>query len=214
MEQALAQCMGVSLEEYRAMVRPTGYQSRPPTRAEMKRASQISKKIGPQRQMQCSQTVATQQAGLQAAAMQQMAVQAQGRMAAPQPAGADGAATEAPGRQPALAGAPLAELTKGKTTIRDIDWVAGSAEVSPGASAALDQALRQLAGAMRSAGGRYRIDLYLDQRYDEAAARTYGSARLHLVQTSLAGALGDPALAPKLGKVKRDKDPRIEVVKE
>jgi hypothetical protein len=62
---------------------------------------------------------------------------------------------------------------------------------------------------MRQIGGRYRVDLYMMQRYDEAAAQMYGPGRLAAIQQLL----GAGGLAVEPGKVKRDKDARIEIVR-
>jgi hypothetical protein len=47
------------------------------------------------------------------------------------------------------------------------------------------------------------------QRYDETAARMYGPGRLATIQQLL----GSDGFAVEPGKVKRDKDPRIEIVR-
>jgi len=211
-DAAMAQCLGIPVEDYQAMARPAGYEPRAPTNDEMKRAGKISKKVGAQRQAQCSQQVGMQQASSQMAAMQQMMAGAQGGMPSPGDPAASGR-TEAPGKEPTLAADPAAELKKGKTALRDIDWAVGSTEVSPAAAAAFERATARLGQAMREAGGRFRVDLYMDQRYDEAAAGMYGPGRLARLQQMLAAGAGDPASVIETGKVKRDKDPRVEIVR-
>jgi len=117
--------------------------------------------------------------------------------------------TEAPGQFPALADDPAAELAKGKAALRQVDWIAGGAAVSEAARPSFQAALENLGKAMRQTGGRYRIDLYMLQRYDETAARMYGPGRLATIQQLL----GSDGFAVEPGKVKRDKDARTEVVR-
>ncbi len=211
----MADCMGLTVEEYNALINPSNGEPRAVTKAETKRIQQVSKKVGAQRQMMCNQTVGMQQANAQAAQMQQAMAQAQTGMAARTAAatGASGAAmTEAPGQSVELATDLAAELKKGKTSVRGIDWVAGSAEVSPAGRQGFDEAMATLGAAIKQSGQHYRLDLYTDQRYDDAAVSSFGPARLQAVQSALAGAIGDPAAA-QIGKVKRDKNTRLELVK-
>jgi hypothetical protein len=211
----MADCMGLTVEEYNALINPTNGEPRAVTKAEMKRMQQVSKKVGAQRQMMCSQTVGMQQAHAQAAQMQQVMAQAQTNMAARTAAatGPSGAAmTEAPGHGVELASDLGAELKKGKTAVRGIDWVAGSAEVSSAGRQGFDEAMATLGAAIKQSGQHYRLDLYMDQRYDDAAVSTFGPARLQAVQSALAGAIGDPNAA-QIGKTKRDKNTRLELVK-
>ena len=153
------------------MIRPTGFENRTPTKAEMKRSSQISKKVGAKKQADCRRTVGMQQGAMQMATAQQPMAGAQTRMAQAQTQTATGTLTELPGQLPVMAADPAAELAKGKTALRQIDWVAGSSEVSAAARPAFEETLGKLAQAMRQAGGRYRLDLYMNQRYDQAAAK-------------------------------------------
>jgi hypothetical protein len=205
----MADCMGITVEEYTAMTLPTGGEPRQPTKAEMKRMEQVSKKVGTQRQMACSQSIGMQQASAQMAQMEQAMAMAQARMPA---TGAAGNMTEAPGEQVTLAPNLANELAKGKTVVRGIDWVAGSAEVSPEGQPAFRQAMAALGAAIKTSGQRYRLDLYMDQRYDDTAVRMFGPGRLGLIGTTLAGIIGD-AGAVQAGKAKRDKTPRLEVLK-
>ena len=61
----------------------------------------------------------------------------------------------------------------------------------------------------------YRVDLYLDRRYDDAVVKSLGAARLAAVQAALATGLpaGQPAPVVEPGKTKTDKDPRLEIVR-
>lgn len=167
-----------------------GGEPRQMTKAESKRMQQLSKKVGSQRQMSCNQTVGMQQAAAQMAAVQQMMARSQ-----------------APTQPVELAEDLAAELKKGKTVVRGIDWVPGSAEVSPAGRPEFDKAMGVLGQAIKESGQRYRLDLYVDVAGEAAAP-----ARLQLVQSSLAASVGDPA-AVEVGKTKRDKNPRLEVVK-
>jgi hypothetical protein len=120
---------------------------------------------------------------------------------------AAGTMTEAPGQLPVLADDPAADLTKGKTAVRQIDWIAGGSEVSAAARPAFEAALGKLGQTMRQVGGRYRVDLCMMQRYDEAATKMYGPGRLAAIQQLLTA----DGLVVETGKIKRDKDARIEV---
>jgi len=208
-ERALAECYGISYEEFLALTRPTGFESRPLTKAEMKRQAQISKKVGSQKMVECNQKVGMQQGAAQMAMAEQAMAGAQTRMAEAQAQTAAETMTEAPGQLPLLAADLAAELGKGKTAVRQVDWVAGSAEVSTATRPAFQEAISKVGAAMRQAGGRYRLDLYTLKRYDDAAAQMYGPGRLAAVQQLL----GTDGLAVEPGKAKRDKDPRIEIVR-
>lgn len=211
-DRAMAECLGLSANDYRAMVRPAGSEPRAPTEAETKRASKLSRKVGAKRQAECNQSVGMQQASSQMAGAQQMMAQGQRGTGSAQSAAMAGATTEAPGQMTLLATDPAAELAKGKTAVRQVDWVAGSGAVSPAARAAFGEALGRLGEMMRTTGARYRLDLYMDRRYDEAAAARYGPDRLATAQRALSAGAG-PDLVVEPGKVKRDKDPRIEIVR-
>jgi hypothetical protein len=161
----------------------------------------------------------------QIAAMQQM-------MAAQMAQAAPGAAAGSPGAvatPPASAAAPsegagkpiefspqlLLDLKKGKTAIRNIDWVAGTASLTAAGNEPFNQAMSQIAAALTQAGGKYRLDLYFDKRYDDVGVKTLGPQRFTLIQTALGkGGLGTtPGGVPKAGNTKKDKDPRLEIVK-
>ncbi|MBA3318104.1 MAG: hypothetical protein H0T50_08445 [Gemmatimonadales bacterium] len=132
-----------------------------------------------------------------------------------QPGNMAGLPTEGESQPLELASDLVKELRKGKSTVRHIDWVAGTPSLSTAGSAALTEAIAAIAAAMREAGGAYRLDLYLDKRYDETAAQSLGPQRLSTVQMvflNTSGA-GNPAAIPQLGKIKRGGDPRLEIVK-
>jgi hypothetical protein len=208
-ERALAECYGISSEEFVALTRPTGMEQRQPTKAEMKRQAQIGKKVGSQKMYDCNRSVGMQQGAAEMSAVSQTMAGAETKMAQAQAQTAAGTMTEAPGLLPVLADDPAAELTKGKTALRQVDWIAGGTDVSAAARPAFQEALGKLGQAMRQTGGRYRIDVYMMQRYDETAARMYGPGRLATIQQLL----GSDGFAVEPGKVKRDKDPRIEIVR-
>ncbi|HEY8257880.1 MAG TPA: hypothetical protein VIG08_09505 [Gemmatimonadales bacterium] len=216
-QKPMADCMGLTVDEFNAMTNPTNGEPRQPTKAEMKRASQLNKKVGAERSMACQQQVGMQQQQAQMAQMQQMMAMAQARGGMPPQAPAmDGGGaikTEAPGQEVTLADDLAAELKKGKTAVRGIDWVAGSADVSAVGRPGFDAAMTSLGKAIKESGQRYRLDLYLDQRYDDATIATFAPARLQLLQSALGTAAGNPAAAPEIGKTKRDKNPRLELVK-
>ena len=208
-ERALAECYGISYQEFVALTRPTGFENRAPTKAEMKRQAQISKKVGSQKMYDCNRTVGMQQGAAQMATADRAMAGAETRMAEAQAQTAAGTMTEAPGQLLAVAADPAAELAKGKTAVRQVDWIAGGSEVSAAARPAFQEAMSKLGQAMRQVAGRYRVDLYMMQRYDEAATKMYGPARLAAVQQLLSA----DGLMVESGKIKRDKDPRIEIVR-
>ncbi len=125
--------------------------------------------------------------------------------------GATGSVTEAPGQMPKLAADPAGELAKGKTAVRSIDWMANGGTVSPAAQAAFDQAIATLAKAMAQAGGKYRLELYMDDRYNDLALKMYGPPRLQLVRSMLDAA--QPDLDLQIGKARRNNDARLEIVR-
>lgn len=87
------------------------------------------------------------------------------------------------------------------------------AEQAPGGVPA--QAMAQLAAAMGSAGGAYRLDLYLDERYEDEAVKTLGVQRLAAVEAAVSGAPGaaQSPVALEIGKTRKDKHPRLEIVR-
>jgi hypothetical protein len=147
------------------------------------------------------------QNAVQLAAMQPM-------MSAPTTPGL-GATTEAPGQTVDLSSDPAAELAKGKTSLKNIDWIVGAPGISPAGTASFFQAMRQLGAAMSQVGGSYRIDLYLDNRYEDALVKALAPRRLSTVEAALTRALAgvQPAPALEIGKSKKDKHPRLEIVK-
>jgi hypothetical protein len=146
-----------------------------------------------------------------AAQMQQMQ-----QIMSTQKAAGLGAMTEAPGQTIDVSTDLAAELGKGKTSLRNIDWIAGGPGISPAGMPGFTQAMTQLAAAMGQAGGSsYRLDLYLDDRYDDAIVKTLGPERLSTVQGALSAALSGAQSTARIeiGKAKKDKHPRLEVVK-
>ncbi len=136
-----------------------------------------------------------------------------------------GAAGAVPGTMPGMPGGgmtgegmgqPIAVTAeKNKTVIRNIDWVPGTGAVSATGTAAFQQALSQAGTAVLQAGGSYRLDLYMDKQSPDAATKSLGSQRLASVQAAfLSGPMaGQQNAVPLAGKIKRDGDPRLEIVK-
>jgi hypothetical protein len=113
-------------------------------------------------------------------------------------------------------GQPIAVTAeKNKTVIRNVDWVPGTGSVSATGAAPFQQALIQAGTAVLQAGGSYRLDLYMDKQSPDAGAKSLGSQRLASVQAAfLSGPMaGQPNAVPLAGKIKRDSDPRLEIVK-
>jgi hypothetical protein len=202
-EEAMAACLGITLEDYRAFSNPTQGQSRPMTKDEIKRQAKIGKKVQG-RQQAC----AMQQAAQAMAISQQSMAVAQQRMTAANTQ----VTTEVPGYAPVLGADPVAELKKGRTVVRDIDWVAGGVNVSEAGRAAFAAAMTQIGKAMAQAGGSYQIDIYLDQRYGDAELKMLGPSRIAAVQQELQQATGG-SVPMKAGKAKKDKNPRLEIVR-
>jgi hypothetical protein len=90
-----------------------------------------------------------------------------------------------------------------------------SGTVSATGTEPFPQALIQAGTAVLQAGGSYRLDLYMDKQSPDAVAKSLGSQRLASVQTAfLSGPMaGQPNAVPLAGKIKRDGDPRLEIVK-
>lgn len=199
-----ARCMGLTLEEFEEFTNPTRGQARQMTKAEMKRQAKIGKKVDARGYQACMM----QQASVQMAVAQQTTALAQDQMAS---ADTEDAA-KATGKVVSLSPDLVADLKRGRTVVRDIDWVEGAAQVSEAGLAAFTDAMTRLAQALREVGGSYRTDIYLDQRYDAAAVSTIGPARLERVQAALEnGGLSSGVL--KSGRAKKDKNPRLEVIK-
>jgi len=66
--------------------------------------------------------------------------------------------------------------------------------------------------AMKAAGGTYRVDIYMDKKYSDQDISVLGPQRATVVVSSLmAGAQTPDAVVA--GKVGKDKEQRIEIVK-
>jgi hypothetical protein len=106
------------------------------------------------------------------------------------------------------------DMKKGKTVIRNIDWIPGGGTVSPAGADGFDRAMAQVAAAMKQAGGSYRIDLYMDKQSGNIVVRTLGAQRLAAIQASLVkGGASKGADGPQIGTSSKDGDPRVEIVR-
>ena len=145
-------------------------------------------------------------AGMQAA-------MAQMKAASTATGGAGGeATTEASGDQMKLSGAVADEIKKGKLVIKKIDWVHGSPSVSAPSTQGFMDLMLSAGQAMKAAGGTYRVDVYMDKKYSEQEIATLGAQRTTVVVSSLqaGGQLAEAVLPGKIGK---DKEQRVEIVK-
>jgi hypothetical protein len=125
---------------------------------------------------------------------------------------AGGNLTEAPGKSIVLPADPSADLEKGRAVVRDIDWLAGGGTVSEAGSKDFSMAMATLATVLRQVGGTYRADIYLDKHYQDEAAAAIGSARMKTVVAAIqAAGVAGVVLTP--GKAKKDKRPRLEIVR-
>jgi hypothetical protein len=207
-EVGYAQCLGISIDEYRSYTNPTGGEARPVTKSEMKQQMKIAKKV------QGRQQACAMQQAQKAMAMSQQAVAPQQAMAQEQVAAANAEiTTEAPGKQPSSGPDLAAELKKGKTSVHDIDWVAGGVTVSDAGKPGFDAVMARLAAAMHQAGGSYRIDIYLDKRYGDAEVKTLSPSRIATVVLAIQSASSGSPVSIKAGSGKKDKDPRLEIVR-
>ena len=203
--EGIAACMGLTVEEFLDFTDPTRGEPRSPTKEEMDRHNRVAKKVDMGRYQGCmTQAMAQFRAGGFAAAA--------GDETAPEDAVADGKLSEAPGKSVALSSDLATDLKKGKTFVKDIDWLAGGAELADGGKASFAGAMAELAAAIQKAGGAYRADIYLDKRYEDVAVQALGPARLKVVLAAFENAgLGSEVVTA--GKVKKDKNPRLEIVK-
>ena len=122
------------------------------------------------------------------------------------------AATEASGQQMKLSGAVADEIRKGKLVIKKIDWVHGSPSLSAPSTQGFMDLMLSAGQAMKAAGGTYRVDVYMDKKYSDEEIATLGAQRTTVVVSSLQGGgqLGEAVLPGKIGK---DKEQRVEIVK-
>ncbi|HXY31571.1 MAG TPA: hypothetical protein VEI06_12745 [Gemmatimonadaceae bacterium] len=203
-DSSQAACLGLSLEDYKAWHEPTNGEIRQPTKDEQKRQMAVGKKIDPHKQAQCNQQYSQQ---MMAGAQQSMA-SAQDKMASAPASGM----SEAPGKSVEMSMAPAVALKQGHTAVKSIDWVVASANVSASGQASFDDAMAKLAKAIKETGDHYRLDIYMDTRYDDGAVKNFGPQRLSLIQTALVknGVAGD---AVTVGTSKKDSDPRLEIVR-
>jgi hypothetical protein len=133
-----------------------------------------------------------------------------------------------PGMAPGVAGPPgerggkalevssdlPGDLRKGKTVIRNIDWIPGGGNVSPSSAGGFARAMAQVAAAMKQAGGSYRVDLYMDSQSGNIVVRTLGPQRLAAVEASLVvGGASPGAAGPQIGISLKDADPRLEIIR-
>jgi hypothetical protein len=121
--------------------------------------------------------------------------------------------TEAWGQQIKLSGAVEEEIKKGKLVIKKIDWVHGSPSVSAPMTQGFMDLMTSAGQAMAKAGGTYRVDIYMDKKYTDAEIASLGQQRGSIVVASLqAGGQLSPDLVVA-GKIGKDKEQRVEIVK-
>jgi len=120
--------------------------------------------------------------------------------------------TEASGEQVKLSGAVADEIKKGKLVIKKVDWVHGSPSVSAPSTQGFMDLMLSAGQAMKASGGSYRVDIYMDKKYSDADIATLGAQRTTVIVSSLmAGAQTPDAVVA--GKIGKDKEQRIEIVK-
>ncbi len=216
--EEMASCLLITVDEYLDFTDPTRGEARPATKDEMKQQSAMVKKIDMRRYQACQM----QQFSASMAAASQMMAQSGAPAPGDVPRGADATAdqeaaaggklSEAPGKSVTLSSDPAADLKKGRTVVTDIDWLTSGGDVSEAGKAAFAEAMARLAAVITKAGGTYRADIYLNKGYDDAAIAPLGSARLKAILASLEGASVASGVVTA-GKAKKDKKPRLELVK-
>jgi hypothetical protein len=137
---------------------------------------------------------------------------AQANAASAATGGAGGLPTESSGEQMKLSGPVSDEIKKGKLVIKKIDWMHDNAAVSPSSTQGFMDLMMNAAEAMKSTGARYRVDVYTDKKYAEAEIATLGAQRAAMIVSLLqaGGQLGEAVVAGKIGK---DKEQRVEIMK-
>ncbi len=202
----LAACMGLTTEEYLFMIDPTADSGREATKEELERQRRIATRVDPQRYQVCAmQQLGAGRPGMAAGGMPMPSA---GQDEAP----ADGELSEAPGRPVILPDDLEADVRKGRLVVRDIDWLTGGAEIAEAGGAAYVEAMEAIAEAIGESGATWRADIYLDKRYSDQAAQSIGAARLTAAIAALEKA-GLRSGAVTAGKMKKDKRPRLEIVR-
>jgi hypothetical protein len=202
----MAACLGLTPEELLFLSDPTGGEAREPTQEEMDRQTTLTKKMDTAGSQSC--LMQQRAVGMAPSGAGMALVGEPGLEAAP----ADGKLSEAAGKRVGLPKKLGGDLKKGRAVVRDIDWLTGGGEVAEAGMAEFRKAMTTLAAAMVQTGGRYRADIYLDKRYENAAATAIGSARLSTVVKALEqGGIGAGVVTA--GEVKKDKRPRLEIVR-
>jgi hypothetical protein len=108
----------------------------------------------------------------------------------------------------------VADLKRSKTIVRGLRWTPGTADISPGSIADFNRNMTRLVAAMKQAGGGYRLDLYMDQQSANIVVQTLGTRRLRAVQEALSpGGIAQGPGALQLGEIRKDEDPRLEIVR-
>ena len=120
--------------------------------------------------------------------------------------------TEAAGEQMNLSGPVPDEIKKGKLVIKKIDWVRDNASVSPSTTQGFTDLMMSAGQAIKAAGATYRVDVYMDKKYADAERASLGAQRATVIVSLLqaGGQLGEAVVAGKIGK---DKEQRVEIVK-
>jgi hypothetical protein len=121
--------------------------------------------------------------------------------------------TEGSGQQLKLSGAVADEIRKGKLVIKKIDWVHGSPAVSAPTTEGFMDLMTSAGQAMNTAGGTYRVDIYMDKKYTDAEIASLGQQRQMIVVSTLQAGGQLPPDVVIAGKIGKDKEQRVEIVK-
>lgn len=204
-EQARAACVGLTVQEYRDWSDPTHSENRQLTKQEQARQTALGQKVNKVPRDQ--QTECNRQASM-AEMSSIMGGMRQHMDAVEQRSGSNSSGTtEAPGKTAHLSADVASDLAAGRTVVRDVDWVAGKADVSAAGTDAFHSVTQALTPALISAGGKFTVDFFLDPRYDDQSANYVADPRMKTLRDALPGVHLDK------GKVVRDADTRLEFVK-
>ncbi len=204
-EQARAACVGLTVQEYEDWSNPTHGENRQPTKQEQARQTALGQKVNKiprDQQTECNRQESMAEASSILGGMRHE-IDAMEQRTASNSTGM----TEAPGKTAHLSADVASDLTAGRTVVRDIDWVAGKADVSAAGADAFHSVMQALTPALASAGGRFTVDFFLDTRYDDQSANYVADLRMNTLRDALPGVRLDK------GKVVRDADTRLEFVK-
>jgi hypothetical protein len=205
--QTMAAMSGMSAAQIAAMQKAMASQGVAPAGMTPQQAVALANAQAQAAQMQGAQMQAAQMQAMSAQAAQMQAMSAQAQLAN---TGAQ-MQSEAAGQQVKLSGDAASELAKGKLVIRQVDWVQHSPMPSEASANAFADVMAHIGTAMKQSGATYHVDIYVDKHYPDAEAPTLAAQRMAIVIAMLQGDSPTPAI--QAGKMEKDAEQRIEIVK-